>query len=139
MKYNKKELLFKYKMIEEFSMQSFELTILDRESDNIFMTTSYGCQEVILPFLFPEDLDKIKKIINNDKLFKIEELEYVPVCDGYSETFTFNNGKLVKELYGSNFSYLDIKNTEYAKIVVKVFNSISRIVYKRTFVKMPLK
>ena len=140
MDFNKKELLFRYELTDAWHQPIFELIILDKKEKNIFMSTDYIETMTELPSLHEEDIEKIKEIINNEEIYEIDEdeIESPMVLDGYINVFTFNNGKKVKQFYAYNMRFLEIKDTKYAKILKKCFDRVSRVVYKRTYVKMPL-
>ena len=140
MDFNKKELLFKYEFSDAWHMTIFELVILNKKENNIFMSTELTSKPIELPFLLEEDIEKIKEIVCNEKIYEInqDEVEMPMVMDGYNNTFTFNNGEQLKEIDVCNMRYLEIKDTKNAKIIKECFDKISKIVYKRTYVKMPL-
>ena len=128
--------LFKYELSDAWHMPIFEIAILDKKEKNVILTGYYRQENV---FTIPEEsLREIRNIIDDDNLFKIEEVEDALVLDGYINTFFINNGKGLKEIVAYNLSYIDVKEAPNARLLKNKFNKISKIIYENTFIKIPL-
>ena len=90
-------ILFKHEMCDAWGMPLHTITILDTDKDNVITDDDKYS-------LSKEDINKIKKLLDNKDLYVDEEILYAPVLDGTQHKIMLSNKKEID--YSISFFYL---------------------------------
>lgn len=130
---------FEYSLSDAWYIPISSVTVLKGEKNTaVFAIPEDGVQfEPIQNSLHSRELsgevmNEIQHILSDDRLYAIDELEFVPVFDGYKNRFYFSDGKRQIELYGSNIFYCTDDPEAYpnAAVVIEVLEKLGDILTK---------
>ena len=126
------EVKIKHKLIFNYSEFFFDVCIFDRDKDNLIIketkkninskksNKSYTLNE--------EGLTKIKTIIFDNKIYKLQEIKNVGIYGGKQGTFFFSNHSKRINIYANNiFSLKKTIGNYNAKYLMKVCDNINNI------------
>ena len=126
------EVKIKHKLIFNYSEIFFDVFIFDRDKDNLIIketkkninskksNKSYTLNE--------EGLTKIKTIIFDNKIYKLQEIKNVGIYGGKQGTFFFSNHSKRINIYANNiFSLKKTIGNYNAKYLMKVCDNINNI------------
>jgi hypothetical protein len=137
--YNSKymDLIFEYNLCDAWMFPIQELSIYNRETDNVVFVNDDDIdenteEEEKIITIKKDDLKSIKDILtNNNLIYKIDKIKMPDILDGSYNKFYFSNDKETNCIECYNiWYYLDNDESEDAKVLINVFNEISNILKK---------
>lgn len=127
--------LFKSELHDNRSKFISSIQILDEEKDNIILKSDALEEKITLK---QEELNKIKELLNNDRLYTEDEVIFAPIMDGNNNTIFFTNNIRIKHIQEPNLYYWQTNNPleynsgskedkEYTKAIIDLINDIESI------------
>ena len=133
--------VFEYKLFNAWNFPYLSLSVFDRSEDNVKCIVWYATEAPAgLPFVSNYSLDegiirKIGEIIcENQAVFRIKEIEFPPVLDGFGNEFFFKHGDKSTRLEAWNIAYwnkckktIDGNRPVNARLLLKMFSQIRKV------------
>lgn len=135
------DMIFEYKLSNAWLFPIVSLRVFDRATDNVKCMVWYSTgapQDLALTKNYSLDGAVIKQISDticqNSDVFKIEEVEFPPVLDGFSNEFYFRYKNGIVRVDASNISAwnecsesIDGEDPVNAMLILKVFTTIKTL------------
>jgi hypothetical protein len=132
-----KDLIFEYNLCDAWMFPIQELSIYNRESNNVVFVCDDDIEENTeeeekIITIKKDDLKSIMDILtNNNLIYKIDKIKMPKILDGSYYEFYFNNFKETNSINCYNiWYYLDNEGTANEKILLNVFKEISNVLKK---------
>jgi len=120
------EVKIKHKLIFNYSEIFFDVFIFDRDKDNLIVKENKKSKKLYT--LSENCLDTIKKIIFDNKIYKLKEIKNVGTYGGKQGMFFFSNHSKRINIYANNiFSLKKTIGNYNAKFLMKVCDNINNV------------